>query len=58
MRSLDLLGGDWWIDRYVHKLVLDDIVNPSLKDPTSIVARNVEGNIVGEHYSINLEQPF
>ena len=48
-RSLDLLGGTWWIDRYVHKLVLDDIVNPSLKEPTSIVARNREGKIVGEN---------
>ena len=50
LRSLDLLGGNWWIDRYVHKLVLDDIVNPSLKEPTSIVARNREGKIVGENW--------
>jgi hypothetical protein len=48
LRSLDLLGGNWWIDRYVHKLVLEDVMNSSIRSPTSIIARNEEGEIVGK----------
>lgn len=47
-RSLDLLGGTWWIDRYVHRVILEDIMNSSLRSPTSIVARNKDGRIVGK----------
>ena len=47
-RSLGLLEGDGWIDRYVHKLVLEDVMNSALRSPTSLIARNMEGKIVGK----------
>jgi hypothetical protein len=50
LRSLDLLGGNGWIDRYVHGLVLEDVMGSSLRSPTSIVARNKEGRIVGKGF--------
>jgi len=47
LRSLDLLGGDGFIDRYCHKLVLQDIMTSSLAHPTSIIVRNESNQIVG-----------
>ncbi len=46
-RSTKLFEGDGLVDRYIANLIRKLMVEASLKNPTSIVARNKEGKIIG-----------
>ena len=46
-RSSDILGGNGMVDKFCSKWLSRYIVEAALKDPTSIVARNKDGKIIG-----------
>ena len=46
-RSTKILGGNGIVDRFCSKLISKYMIESGLAHPTSIVARNSEGKIIG-----------